>query len=85
MSKLDQADRYISAIMHNYPRWPSTFGPCVTEDCSNSARGSGICPYCYTEKLAELIGEDLADEFHKSIFKTNKIVGQIFTKLEKKK
>lgn len=70
MSNLMKADKAVSGILHNYPRWPSTFGACATEGCQGIGRGCGKCALCYEKELAELVGEDLAEAFHESVKKT---------------
>ena len=58
----------IGGLLRQYPYWPSTFGPCNTDGCSESARGSGYCANCFEKKLAEFIGnKELASELHRAI------------------
>ena len=85
MSDLDKADRLISGIFYNYPRWPSTFGPCVTTNCDHSARGGNLCANCYEKLLAELVEPQLAKFFHESVKETNRLWGVIANELEKKR
>jgi|GEM_PF-5951747 len=59
----------LTTIWRNYPRWPSTFGRCRRVDCdgSHSARGSKVCAKCAEGDLADIVGEDLAEQYHESI------------------
>lgn len=55
----------IHDMIRQYPVYPSTFSRC---DCKRDmARGGGPCPSCLEEELAEIIGEDLADQMHQAI------------------
>lgn len=66
MGAVDEADKLCSDIIYNYPAWPSTFSPCP--NCkTGSARGSGLCADCLTERLADKAGRSLAVMFHQSV------------------
>lgn len=67
MSDIDKADYFIGNIERNYPRWPSTFGICCADECSNSSRGSGLCSKCSENALAEIIGKKRARMMHEAI------------------
>jgi len=82
LSKLEQAYRHITGIQRNYSDWPSTFGPCYNDECTNSARGCGLCANCHEKKLAEFVGDELAGKFHAAIKQRSLIVGQIRDLLE---
>lgn len=53
-SAVGQAWRLFSALMRNYPLWPSTFSTC---DCKRGmGRGGGKCALCLEEELAQKVG-----------------------------
>jgi len=53
-SAADQAWQLFSALMRNYPLWPSTFSTC---DCKRAmGRGGGKCALCLEEELASKVG-----------------------------
>ena len=66
-SKESQAREYMGGIERNYPGFCSTFGPCATDNCNSAGRGGGFCASCYEEKLADVVGVELAKEFHKAV------------------
>jgi hypothetical protein len=47
-----------NAIQRQYPRWPTTFSPCITEGCEEFSRGGSECPKCLEKELA--FGTDAA-------------------------
>ena len=47
-----------NAIQRQYPRWPTTFSPCITEGCEEFSRGGLECPKCLEKELA--FGTDAA-------------------------
>lgn len=53
-------------LWRNYPRWPSTFGRC-SRGCEEMGRGSGPCADCCERDLAQVVGEDLAAEYHNRV------------------
>lgn len=53
-STIDKAWQLFSALMRNYPLWPSTFSTC---DCKRGmGRGCGKCALCLEEELAQQVG-----------------------------
>ena len=53
-SPVDKAWQLFSALMRNYPLWPSTFSTC---DCRRGmGRGGGKCALCLEEELAQTVG-----------------------------
>ena len=62
-SKVDQFDRLYRDLLHQYPRWPSTFSTC--QQCGeHPARGGWECPYCIEREMAKLIGPTDAANIH---------------------
>jgi hypothetical protein len=53
----------ITDIWRNLPVWPTTFGPCATDDCHGSGRGSGPCLKCSEKALAKFSSAADAAEF----------------------
>lgn len=66
-SPVDITYDLIRGLEGNYPDWPSTFGPCWTDNCSNGARGAGLCADCYEVELCKAIGPTLSQELHDAI------------------
>ena len=58
---------HVEGIRRNYPYWPSTFGSCAANNCTNSARGGGLCAVCHEKKLAKYVGADHAKRYHDSV------------------
>ena len=64
----DAVWRLLGDLWRQYPRWPSTFGPCSRQCLSGHAgRGSGPCKDCIEADLAKFIGEDGARQYHSAI------------------
>lgn len=63
MSKTDELSDLIYKLNRQFPDWPSTFGPCSTEGCTTSARGSGLCKHCITEEIGKIVGYPRAREY----------------------
>lgn len=63
MSNKEQLSRLLDALHRQFPDWSSTFGPCSTEDCNESARGSGLCKHCITKKIGETVGYPAARKY----------------------
>lgn len=60
----DTAESLISEIRYQYPLGVTTLGPCSTEGCDNTARGSRRCAQCLTERLAQITEAAWAYKFH---------------------
>lgn len=58
-----------------------TYGACI-RGCGRSARGGSICPFCATEELGEIIGDDLANEYHEACKNVRRVAQAIHAKLE---
>ena len=68
MSKENEFRQALYALRYNYPNQETTWGRCCTESCSEGARGSGKCPSCCEDKLAEIIGDEIiAMNIHEAI------------------
>ncbi|WP_020160024.1 hypothetical protein [Methylobacter marinus] len=53
-------------LVQSYPAYPTTFSTC--SDCqSKQAKGGMQCTDCLEDELAELVGYQLAREFHHQI------------------
>ena len=63
MTTKDGIANLISAIWYQHPFWPSTFGPCANDGCSESARGSRECKKCLGKQLSALTNEEFATDF----------------------
>lgn len=81
-SKSEEMHEHISGIQRNYPDWPSTFGPCATVGCTESARGCGLCAYCHESKLAGIVGGDLAFKFHHAIKRRAVFIAKMKDKID---
>ena len=69
-SKVDQFDRLYGDLLHQYPRWPSTFSMCIQCD-EHPARGGGICAHCIENEMAMLIGPTDAAHLHAMVKQLN--------------
>ena len=81
-SKESQALGYMRGIERNYPGFASTFGYCPTNNCSSSGRGGGSCASCYEDKLADVVGVEQANEFHKAVKRKNQALCAIMDSIE---
>lgn len=73
-----RAIELIHSIKHQYPRFPSTFGPCSREYCANSARGSRVCGHCLTVELGKLLeNTTIANQFHRAVQHLAKVESEI--------
>ena len=80
-SKVDQFDRLYGDLLHQYPRWPSTFSMCIQCD-EHPARGGGICAHCIERDLSRLIGATDAAHLHAMVRQLNEKRQQIAEGLE---
>ena len=76
MTKVDQLSQLYSDLLHQYPRWPSTFSVCIQCD-DHPARGGGICAHCIERDLSRLIGATDAAHLHAMIKQLNEKRHQI--------
>lgn len=52
-------------LWKQYPRWPSSFGPCSRKcDSDMGGRGGGPCAICIEKDLAALVGAEEAYAYH---------------------
>lgn len=63
MSKEDDLNDLIYGLHRQFPDWPSTFGPCLTDGCNESARGSVYCKHCITKEIGEIVGYPTARKY----------------------
>ena len=64
-TKTNLFNHALYVMRENYASYPVTMGACCVESCGKMARGSGKCPDCCEEEIAELIGDEaLAAEIH---------------------
>ena len=54
----------ISNIRHQLATGVHTYGPCATEACTKTARGSAQCAECLTVELGKIAGRGNAEEFY---------------------
>ncbi|WP_263082170.1 hypothetical protein [Endozoicomonas sp. Mp262] len=55
-------------LRRQYPLGMTTWGVCSHHtECKNAARGSGHCASCCENELANLIGSDLATQYHNAV------------------
>lgn len=70
----------IWSLRRNYPSEPSTFSACCK--CHDKpARGGGLCAYCLQDKIAELVGEQLADDFHRTVREQALLINSMIDKV----
>jgi len=55
-----------------------TVGCCSTEGCTESSFGSGRCPKCLERELEEVVGTELAAEYHKAVAHTHMLLRGLF-------
>ncbi len=72
----------LGALRYNYPSSVSTFGPCCTDCCNNSARGSGKCANCAEGELAKIVGDRIAMKIHNAIKLQSEWIGEAINILE---
>ena len=73
--------RLLGDLWRQYPRWPSTFGPCSNKCGSGHAgRGCGPCRACAEKELAKHIGEVGAREYHSAIQRVRALEGAMLRK-----
>ncbi len=70
------AQDYIQIIEYNYHLHPTTWGKCM-DNCGGSARGSGLCVECATDKLADIVGIELAMNFAKGVRELHRVKMEI--------
>ena len=71
------------AILYAHPTGPTTFGKCSVYGCTNHARGSALCGHHAEEKLASVVGAELASEYHAAIDLLRKIESAMEDKITK--
>jgi hypothetical protein len=69
----------------SYHQHPATWGSCSSDECLNSARGSGYCVSCATEALGELTGVELAKDFSESVKRLHGVKEELWEILLQKK
>lgn len=78
MDKQRQCLKHISGLIQAYPVWDTDrFIACPTNGCDGKARGFEMCPACHERGLSEMIGEDLAKEFHNHCKRSVDLIGDI--------
>ena len=77
--KLEQIMDLQHVLWRNLANGAFTSGPCET-GCGKSARGSGLCASCATERLGELVGKQMATKYAAKI----REIRQLESKMEAK-
>ena len=62
-SKYQLLENAVNMAWYSLPKFDSTFGPCSRKDCTESARGCGVCIACVEKDLASLVGDEMAQRY----------------------
>ena len=74
---------WCSVIDRHYAEGQHTVGPCRTEGCMESARGSYYCAECAVQRLQAYIGAIYASEYRDSAVLRNNLVRKMNLEVEK--
>ncbi len=55
------------SMRYNYQNIVTTYGICCIDGCKKIARGSGKCPDCIENEMAQLVGDEIAMKIHDAI------------------